>query len=95
MLGDSEDFRESPSAVFLKDLSIFTSGGREKCFQVQGRICSHLLDPRTGYPPKEMSTLSVIAPQTMDSEAWTKPCFINGRDWADRHKPEGTRILFG
>jgi thiamine biosynthesis lipoprotein ApbE len=28
-----------------------------------------------------MLSVSVIAPSTLDSEAWTKPVFINGRQW--------------
>jgi hypothetical protein len=30
----------------------------------------------------------------MDSEAWAKPFFINGRAWASAHKPAGFRVFF-
>jgi thiamine biosynthesis lipoprotein len=38
--------------------------------------------------------VSVIAPRTIDSEAWTKPLFVNGRAWAEKHKPAGLRAFF-
>jgi len=36
----------------------------------------------------------VIAPRTIDSEAWAKPYFVNGRQWAAGHKPEPFRGSF-
>ena len=53
-----------------------------------GRI--HIVDPRTGYPAQGTSAVSVLAPRTIDSEAWTKPFFINGRAWASAHRPAGS-----
>jgi thiamine biosynthesis lipoprotein len=37
--------------------------------------------------------VSVVAPMTLDSEAWTKPYFINGRQWAAQHKPKTFRVF--
>ena len=56
-----------------------TSGSYEKFFTADGKIYSHIMDPRTGFPAMGMITVSVIASRTLDSEAWTKPCYINGR----------------
>ena len=66
-----------------------TSGSYEKFFRAEGKIYSHIMDPRTGYPAQGMLSVSVIAPRTLDSEAWAKPYFINGRQWAAKHKPQG------
>jgi thiamine biosynthesis lipoprotein len=52
------------------------------------------MDPRTGYPASGASAVSVIAPATIDSEAWAKPYFINGRAWAGAHKPATQRVFF-
>ena len=71
-----------------------TSGGYEKFFWAEGRTYSHIVDPRTGYPAQGTSAVSVLAPRTIDSEAWTKPFFINGRAWASAHKPAGFRVFF-
>jgi thiamine biosynthesis lipoprotein len=87
-----------PSAVathvVLKNMSLSTSGNYEKFFWAEGRTYSHIVDPRTGYPAQGTSAVSVLAPRTIDSEAWTKPFFINGRDWASAHKPAGFRVFF-
>jgi FAD:protein FMN transferase len=89
---------ESPDTmaaeVFLKDLSMSTSGSYEKFFYAGGRRYSHLMDPRTGYPAREVSAVSVVAPRTIDSEAWTKAVFINGRAWTATHAPRELRVFF-
>jgi thiamine biosynthesis lipoprotein len=70
-----------------------TSGNYEKFFRAEGRVWSHIMDPRTGYPARGVLTVSVVAPRTLDSEAWTKPFFIQGREWTAKHKPEGFRVF--
>jgi thiamine biosynthesis lipoprotein len=80
--------------VFLKDMSLSTSGSYEKFFRAEGRIYAHIMDPRTGYPAQGTSSVSVVAPRTIDSEAWAKPYFVNGRQWAARHKPKEFRVFF-
>ena len=80
--------------VVLKNMSLSTSGSYEKFFWAEGRTYSHIVDPRTGYPAQGTSAVSVLAPRTIDSEAWTKPFFINGRAWASAHKPAGVRVFF-
>lgn len=79
--------------VYLKDESISTSGSSEKFFLAENRVYSHIMDPRTGYPAEGVLEVSVIAPRTLDSEAWTKPYFILGRQWAAQHKPKDFRVF--
>jgi thiamine biosynthesis lipoprotein len=79
--------------VTLVNESMSTSGSYEKFFRARGRMYSHIMDPRTGYPATGMLAVSVIAPLTLDSEAWTKPIFVNGRQWAAAHKPKGLRAF--
>ncbi len=88
------DARKSVAEVFLKDMSMSTSGSYEKFFRAEGRIYAHIMDPRTGYPAQGSVAVSVIAPRTLDSEAWAKPYFINGRQWAVDHKPKDFRVFF-
>jgi len=77
--------------LYLKDLSMSTSGSQEKFFRAEGKLFSHIMDPRTGYPAQGRLQVSVVAPKTLDSEAWTKPIFVSGRDWAAKHQPAGMR----
>jgi FAD:protein FMN transferase len=82
------------SEVFLKDMSLSTSGSYEKFFQAEGRTYSHIMDPRTGYSAQGSASVSVVSSRTIDSEAWTKPYFVNGRQWAAQHKPKDFRVFF-
>jgi thiamine biosynthesis lipoprotein len=94
---DPRDLDKAITEVVLKDQSMSTSGSYEKFFKAEGRVFSHIMDPRTGYPAPGMLAVSVITPLTLDSEAWTKPLFINGRAWAARHRqqlPAGLRAYF-
>jgi thiamine biosynthesis lipoprotein len=86
--------RQTAAEVFLKDMSMSTSGSYEKFFRAEGRIYAHIMDPRTGYPAQGSVSVSVVAPRTIDSEAWAKPYFVNGRQWAEKHKPKEFRVFF-
>jgi thiamine biosynthesis lipoprotein len=76
----------------LRNESMSTSGNYEKFFWADGKMYSHIMDPRTGYPAEGVLAVSVIAPKALDSEAWTKPFYIRGREWAARQKPNGFRV---
>jgi FAD:protein FMN transferase len=80
--------------VFLKDMSMSTSGSYEKFFRAEGKVYAHIMDPRTGYPAQGTVSVSVVAPRTIDSEAWAKPYFVNGRQWTVAHKPKDFRVYF-
>lgn len=87
-----KDASKTVQDVYLKDESMGTSGNYEKFFLANGRMYSHIMDPRTGYPAEGMLSVSVIAPRAIDSEAWTKPFYINGRRWAAAHQLKGSRV---
>jgi FAD:protein FMN transferase len=91
---DPKDEKKTVADVYLKDESMSTSGNYEKFFRAEGRIYSHIMDPRTGWPAQGVLSVSAVTPRTIDSEAWTKPLFVNGRAWAAKHKPAGLRAFF-
>ena len=88
------DANEAATQVFLRNMSLSTSGSYEKFFWANGRTYSHILDPRTGYAAQGVASVSVLAPHTIDSEAWTKPFFVNGRAWTEANRPKGYRVFF-
>jgi thiamine biosynthesis lipoprotein len=90
---DPKNSRRSVAQVFLKNMSLSTSGSYEKFFQADGRTYSHIMDPRTGYPAQGTVSVSVVTPLTIDSEAWAKPYFVNGREWTAAHRPAGFRVF--
>ncbi|MCS6952694.1 MAG: FAD:protein FMN transferase [Bryobacteraceae bacterium] len=88
------DWRQTAAEVVLRDESLSTSGDYEKFFEAGGRLYSHIMDPRTGYPASAgVVSVSVVAPTTLASEVWTKPYFVLGRAWAARHKPKEFRVF--
>jgi FAD:protein FMN transferase len=89
-----KDPSKSAATLFLKDESMSTSGNYEKFFYAEGKLYSHIMDPRTGFPSEGMLSTSVIAPRTIDTEAWTKPYYILGPKWAAKHKEKNFRIFF-
>jgi len=91
---DPHNRQRTLDEVFLKDSSLSTSGSTEKFFRVEGRVYSHIMDPRTGFPAEANGSVSVIAPHAIDSEAWAKPYFVLGREWTAQHRPEEFRVCF-
>jgi FAD:protein FMN transferase len=88
------DPRQSAAEIFLKDTAMSTSGSYERFFRAGGRTYSHIIDPRTGYPAQGSASVSVVAPRTIDTEAWAKPYFINGRAWTAANKRADQRVFF-
>jgi FAD:protein FMN transferase len=91
---DPWDNRKTLAEVWLKDSSMSTSGSYEKFFRAEGKTYAHIMDPRTGYPAQGSVSVSVIAARTLDSEVWAKPYFINGRQWAVKHRLKDFRVFF-
>ncbi len=87
------DRNRSAATVVLKNQSMATSGSAEKYFTAGGKIYSHIMDPRTGFPAQGTLSVSLIGPKAIDTEVWAKPIYILGRDWAARHKPKGMRVF--
>ncbi len=86
-------YTSSVAELKLKDESMSTSGDYEKFFEAEGKMYSHIMDPRTGYPATRTLSASVVAPRTLASEAWSKPFFILGREAAAMGKSEGLRVF--
>jgi thiamine biosynthesis lipoprotein len=90
---DPRDPHRTAAEVILENESLSTSGTTEKFFRANGRVYSHVMDPRTGYPAQGVLSVSVVAPHTIDSEAWTKPYFVNGASWAAAHLQPSFRVF--
>jgi thiamine biosynthesis lipoprotein len=93
-LSHPDGLRNREEIVWLRDESVSTSGTNGRSITVGGQTYGHIMDPRTGYPLPGVSSVSILAPKTIDSEAWGKPYLILGREWAQQHKPNGFRIYF-
>lgn len=64
------------------DESIFTSGDYERYFEWQGERYHHILDPRTGYPTRGLTSVTVIDEAAADADAAATALLIAGpEDW--------------
>ena len=90
---DPKDEKKTAAEVYLRDSSLSTSGNYEKFFWAEGKLYSHIMDPRTGFPAIGMLSVSVLSPKTLDSEVWAKPYYILGRAWTHQHKPRDFEVL--
>jgi thiamine biosynthesis lipoprotein len=60
--------------------SVATSGNYEKYIVLDGKKYSHIIDPRTGYPTRGISSVSIFAKQAELCDALATAVFIMGRD---------------
>ncbi|MBL1277283.1 MAG: FAD:protein FMN transferase [Ectothiorhodospiraceae bacterium] len=66
------------------DESVFTSGDYERYFDWEGKRYDHIIDPRTGYPAKGLSSVTVFAQQADLADAAATALFVAGpkeEDW--------------
>lgn len=72
--------RAPDAYISLADLdgrALATSGDYETRFTADGRH-NHILDPRTGYSPTELASVSVLAPTAIQADALSTACFVLG-----------------
>jgi len=53
----------------LRDVAVATSGDYARCFSVGDRKFSHIIDPRTGWPVRDMASVTVVAPDAITADA--------------------------
>ncbi len=91
------DRRKEACSLLLRDLSISISGVYEQCFALDGKLYSHLLDPRCGAPVENMLMTVVIAESNTAGDALSTAFFVGGVEQARqylRHHPDLTAIFY-
>ncbi len=79
---DTPHFNALPGAELqavasLSNQAMATSGDYRRFFEYEGRIYSHEIDPRTGYPVETtVASVTVIAPNCMDADAYATSLMI-------------------
>ena len=60
------------------DESVFTSGDYERYFEYKGTRYHHILDPRTGYPTRELVSVTIIGSSAAESDAACTALMVAG-----------------
>lgn len=77
-----QDPRQSTSLlgiISLADSTIVTSGDYERFFIQDGVRYHHILDPDTGYPARDVISVTVVADSAADGDALSTAVFVLGR----------------
>ncbi len=70
---------ELAGIVELTDRSLVSSGSYERCFEQDGRLYHHILDPFTGYPADTgLSSVTILSASSADGDALSTSCFLLG-----------------
>lgn len=82
--------RDKPAiALTIENVSLSTSSGSEKTFEVDGVRLSHILDPRTGEALPPRGSVSVIADDALTADILSTALYVMGEDdglrWAGAH----------
>jgi len=75
---DPEDQSKIINIVSLTDAAVATSGNYEQYYTIQNQKWSHIIDPSTGYPQKEVISATVIAPKAIDADALSTALTVLG-----------------
>jgi thiamine biosynthesis lipoprotein len=76
------------------DASIFTSGDYERFFEVDGTRYHHILDPRSGYPADNATSVTVIHGTAATADAAATALFVAGPDhWAAVARSMGVELV--
>ena len=62
----------------VEDLSVFGSGDYERFFIKDGRRYHHIFNPKTGYPTEGVTSVTLIYPNPILAQPWTKIPFVMG-----------------
>lgn len=76
-----EDTSTAATVLSITDQSVVTSGIYERCFEKNGVLYHHLLDPNTGYPcNNELASVTIICQYSVDGDALSTSCFLMGME---------------
>lgn len=68
------------SWLSINETAVVTSGNYEKFVIINGKKYSHIIDPRTGYPVRGLSSVSIICANAELADALATSVFVLGKD---------------
>lgn len=82
----------------VENRAVITSGGYERCFEQDGKVYHHIIDPATGYPAENgLVSVTVISEDGTLADALSTSLFVMGKekaiDYWQEHSGEFDAIL--
>ena len=72
------------ASIALKgDESVFTSGDYERFFQYEGKRYAHIIDPRSGQPANQATSVTVLHTNASLADAAATALFVAGDNWPE------------
>jgi thiamine biosynthesis lipoprotein len=79
--------------VYLTDCALATSGSEEQFFEYKSVRYGHIIDPRTGWPAKSVTSVSVVTDSGALSDALATAFYVGGRELAERYCATHPEVL--
>ncbi len=68
------------SWLSINETAVVTSGNYEKFVTIKGKKYSHIINPKTGYPVRGLSSVSIICPNAELADALATSVFVLGKE---------------
>lgn len=70
---------ETIATMDIRDKSVVSSGIYERCFEEDGKLYHHLLDPETGFPyENHLISVTIVSDASVDGDGLSTACFALG-----------------
>lgn len=79
-IADPEHRDQMIAWLNISGLAVVTSGDYERFVMIDGLRYGHIIDPRTGYPSKGLSSVSIICPDAELADALATAVFVLGEE---------------
>ncbi|MEM7373440.1 MAG: FAD:protein FMN transferase [Bacteroidota bacterium] len=79
-IADPQNHEQIVAWLNINGLAVVTSGDYERFVMIDGLRYGHIIDPRTGYPAKGLSSVSILCPDAELADALATAVFVMGRE---------------
>jgi len=71
---------KTPQILYFEENSVATSGNYEKFFEINGKKYSHIINPVTGFPSFELTSVSIIGPSATIANGLSTSIMVLGEN---------------